>query len=371
MITILHEPKPLDFSGNGLAFELQGAGLIAFEGVLSKINENATFTEISKFELTPDVAMKAKVQLGYLIKDYISVNLPNLSNTEISANNLNSYRLQLYDRILQGGQMQSVLSLTRNYSVLKGKIPFLKFPDFDIDVFSNTDKNFLNWIDYNIYLFSNANFFLHYFFNKTPQNIHLRAKIFYTDHSSEYQNIFTISAQSNSILHFPCSEEKLSLNQYSPSKEIYKYQLALVDDSNNAKTNWISFFLIDKPLYVREFAFVNNFGVFEFFYTKTKRTEKLTTKRKEYKKNLPINYKSSDAEIESILEEAYNIFEIETGSITEKESLNISNMLISEFLYEIVDNKYIRCQLIDGSSEIIPEDDVFSVKFSYRYAFDK
>ncbi len=342
-------------------------------GTLFFIDTAGDQLELTKFELIPDIEMKAEVKLGILLKDYIKKELPNIINPEFYKDFPTKYRVQFAEKYRVDDELKTFISVTKDYFAFRGKIPFTKFPEFDLITFSSGEKNFLSWIDFNIYLWTNTHFYLNYFLRDSPiYDTYLHAIIYYTDRTSEEVSIPTVQFGGGSIFQLPCSVKDLNLTQYSPSKTIFKYQLALVIGTSAVMTKWMTFFLIDKPLYARQFTFLNSFGVWEFFQTKGKQTEKLKTKRSEYKRDITIGYAASDAEIVSDIEESSNLFELETGSITKMEAQNLSNMFDSPFLFEIIDDKYIRCQLVAGTTDIVPEDeDLFSVKFSYRYAFDR
>jgi len=340
-------------------------------GKLSKL-EAPVIIDLFEFSLDPDKDMITQIKLGKMFKDYIPHNLPDINNTELAENGIDKYRVQLAEKYRTVDGLETFNTITNDYFALSGKIPFAKYPDFDIIDFSGADKNYLTWINYQVFLWVNSYFLLNYFFTATSQTVHLRAKLYYTDRTDEEVNVKSIAANINNILQFPCSVEKLNLTQHSPTKTIYKYQLALVDGSDVAFTKWMTFILTEKPLYARQFLFLNGFGVWENFNTKGKRSEKLKSKRTITNKELSVNYVHTDSELISEVEESYSLFDIETGSVTKMEAENFTNMMLSNELYEIVDDEYLRCYIITGSVEIVPEDlDLFSIKFSYRYAFNK
>ncbi len=333
-----------------------------------------TYEEIAKFELMPDELMQAEVKIGRLIENYIDVVRPDLdkSTSEILQlqQNIFMYEIRFSEKYRVAGELKTFLSLSKKYYAFLGKINYTEYPTFDIINYTNLDKKFLTKLqEYEVY--KEQNFWLNFFIqNITTVNIHLT--LFFTDKTAEEQYITGGQINASRILQIPTDYQSLNLDSYLNGRTIYKYQISLSDANNVDISNKATFYLIDKPLYARQFAFINRFGVYEFFSTSGKQTKSIKIKAETYKKDIAIDYKLSDNELIRDIEYTNEIFEQSTGTITKEEAERFIEFFISPLTYELINKKYVPILIDSTSIKIIPEDkDIFSIKFNYRYAFDK
>ncbi len=337
---------------------------------LYQLNADDTTVDIAEFDLDVNENNSTVFKPGSILENYIELKKPNLSADTAIEIELFKYRVQFAEKYRTGEDLNIYNSVIIDKYCVKGKIPFNEFPSGGFLSFTNA-KNALNKIDYPIYIFEDAEFYISAFIN-VRNGVEIFAKIFYDDRTTAEQVVQTNYFAFGNIIMFPTSIKKLKLDEIKPGT-IYKYMLVARDKAFTGIeiTKWMTFIVVDKPLYMRQFAFQNSLGVLEFFYTKGKQTKKITTKKAQYKKEMPIGYKADDAEIIQFTENAYNNFEVSTGSISRKEAENLQQIFNTEIFYEIINGKYVRCNVTTGSTKIIDEDkDLVELKFAYRYAFD-
>jgi len=254
---------------------------------------------------------------------------------------------------------------------LQGKLSHQEFPGYNLfgDIANN--KFFLNCPG-EIEIWTNEYYYLNFINPELNETITLKATIYYTDMSSFSVNILTLGAVSNYAMHrFPCSVDALGLNIHNPHLDIYKYELWVEHADNTVLCAKKTFRLIEKPLFVKEFVFLNKYGAFENFHTSGKSSEKLITEKTISKHQLAYNYTKQDREFIERLESAYIEIESSTGFITQAQSKYYSQILHSEQVYEIEGGNYVPIIIKENSFDIISEsEDLSSIVFSYRKAFD-
>lgn len=330
---------------------------------------------ITEAEIYPDKNETAMVDIGKLIKPYLNTHVPDLSAASILNFEILRYLVSFYEKYPNENNSLEILTgnVFSGYA-LGGKIDFEKYPDFNIITEISTNKIFLN-NNKHIELWKDANYFLHFMNPKSvDETQQVRCKIYYTDLSTHEITIFsnTHSANKGFVYLFPCSISALNLGSYNQDKEIFKYEIWVEHADNSTLCDKVVFYVIEKPMFFKEFAFVNEFGIYEFINLSCRITRNLNTKKKVHKKNVSIGYTSDASEYFVELDSAHNDFEIETGGIDKKLAIGLEYMLLSGNFFEIENVRYIPCIIDDGKFEIVPEsEDIVSIKFSYRRAFDK
>jgi hypothetical protein len=202
----------------------------------------------------------------------------------------------------------------------------------------------------------------------------VHVKLYYTDGSDHSANVLTYSHAPNfgRVYRFPCSISKLNLNSYNPTKEIYKYEIGVKHQDTSVLCEAKTIYVITRPLYLHQCAFVNKYGILENVILNSKSSLNLVTKKSISKLTSPVNYVKNQKQFTEILDESYNEIEATSGSITSEQALNFQQVLASTSFYEIVNNEYVPCIVLDDTFKIIPENnDIVQIEFKYRRAFDK
>lgn len=333
--------------------------------------------KVTEFPTDPDNAGASVFSVGKLLKSYIKPSLPDLATAYFSAFYMLKYLMLVGERYKIDGTSISVGAM-KSFTgwALNGKIDYEKFPGYSLVDDIQDNQIFLNTSG-EIELWTDAMHFLH-FFNPlaTAETFYLKVKVYYTDLTNN-ENTIAGSAHTPDnglITRFPCSLEMLAewdATLVDADKTPYKYDV-WIEHADESVLCSKTFRLIDKPMFYKEFAYLNKFGVIEFLNLATKATRKLVNKKNVSKYQPALDYAVEDPQLGVELDESYNQFEVTSGNITQEQALAFEYVLDSNIFYEIVNGDYIPCTIDEGTFEIIPEsDDIVSVKFTYRRAFDR
>lgn len=330
--------------------------------------------KVAEFKLEPDLEGYSELFVGKLMKSYIAPSLPALASLTVSFFELQKYLLLTGERYEVDDVMQVNRMTGFTGFALNGKLDYGKFPGFDLEQEITEDKIFLNTPG-SVEIWKSAHYFLHYY-NPLQgiETITIKATIYYTDQSSHTANVLidNNSYQIGRVFRFPCSIDKLNLESFYPAKEIYKYELWVTHAYTSILCEKKTFLVIEEPMFVKQYAFLNRFGVIENIALVSKTTDKLTTKKILSKYEQQLNYAAADAQLSAEIDEAYNETEVSSGSITKDQAINFQDVLTSEHFFEIENDEYIPCIINEDSFEIITDsEDISIIKFSYRRAFDK
>ncbi|MCD4681128.1 MAG: hypothetical protein K8S00_12155 [Bacteroidales bacterium] len=345
----------------------------------SKYN-SGIYEEAVQMYLDVDESGRTPVRLEDIIKYLFPyTNLPALSDKGISLcmHTVKRYSINVAESYGNPVQMQKLIS-SGIYYVLNGQLPVNLFPGTGFHHYVITNKNFLYTGPSTRETWENAREYL-YFFNPiagTTNDLHLKVKIFYTDGTEDDQtlDIYDIALR-NQVFMIPVGYERLDLASINPSKTIYRYQVSInlikPPDSDFEVASPITFNLISKPRFAREFLFQNRYGVYETLLATGKQKNDFSTKRLELKKELPDDYNLQDGEIKSQLENKEDVFTCSTGFKTLKAIDDLKQCLVSENFFLLHNEKYVRCRVIAGSFKIYNEnDDLYFLEFKYSFAFE-
>lgn len=372
-------PKEIDFCGNGLAFRVQGTQYIPemddfkIKAEIHLVASDGSTELINTLEMDVDSSGRSEFKIGRILKDYIDTVLPTMGVLGWTETPILKYTVAIREESEHPSFSTIAPELFTAYA-LKGKVDFLEYPGFDFVQDISNNKPFLN-SDGEIEMWESKNYFL-YLYNPhtSTEVVQYNVKIFYTDLTTHETtvNILNFDPTIKTIFGTPCSMDVLGLNSFNPDKEIYRYDLEMFHADDSQLCQKKTFRVIDRPMFVREFCFMNKFGVPEFFHTSSKSTTKLIIKKDVSKKELPIGYTASDKQYTEKLESAHNEIENTSGAIPAEQALAFQNALVSEGFWELVNGLYIPCIIKDGSFDIIQDsEDISTIKFSYRRAFDR
>lgn len=244
---------------------------------------------------------------------------------------------------------------------LPGKIPFNKYPDYDFNevLFFNTLKN----IDTYSEAFHKLIFYTGILTNSP---VIFYALLYFTDGSNEQVVITSLTGGSYSLFQINFFISDLIALSNNPNKEIYKINI-----SPHLGTDKIWFWVKEKSFLDKQFLFKNTFGFWEVLNCKGNKDETKQIKRDIYKKHVSAGYSSDEGEYTSDVKSSYSEFEVETGSKEKQEITQIAEALRSKEFYEIIDNKYVKCELMNSDVKILSEaDDLQNIIIKYRHSFD-
>jgi len=214
-----------------------------------------------------------------------------------------------------------------------------------------------------IELWSGAHYWLN-FINSKPEaeTCVVKARIHYTDQSFEAIPILSIVTKDNHTLYsFAASIEKLNLDYVNPDKDIYKYEIWVEHANGSTLCDAITFNVINKPMYVKEFAFLNKFGAMDYFHAVTRDNVSMVLEKTIVKK--------ANGSVNDIITDAFPSYKATTGYMKASDALEIQYFLKSDEFYEIVDNNPLKCIIEPATFQILEDSSSISeITFSYRRA---
>ncbi|MDF1547100.1 MAG: hypothetical protein P1P88_04725 [Bacteroidales bacterium] len=338
------------------------------------VHEDNGTNLIAELQIDVNSEGQSEISIGRLIDPYIPTSMPDLNSGTLTLINIKQYVAQFAEKYKVNDLLRINNANTFRGNVLKGKLNFADYVGYDFVQRITEDKNFLlSLIDAE--LWDDAHYFLH-FYNPLAddEQINIKCKIYYTDVTDYTTVLFTYAFNYlyPRIYQFPASINSLGLNSFNPGKEIYKYEIWIEHADTSILCAKKTFKVIDKPMFVKEFAFLNKYGVIEIFNAISKSSLKLQTKKTITKRELDVNYSKSDKQYGYTVDESFNEFEMSSGNISKDQAEAFQDVLNTTEFYEIVDGDYIACIINEDNFDIIPEnEDIVSIQFTYRRAFDK
>jgi len=319
--------------------------------------------DICEMEYQADISGSVEIAVGDILKSYVEPFLPDLEEDQDSFDifKYTGYFAEKYD-VSEVSTICAAQAFT-GYA-LRGKIDLIANPDYDLltDIASN--KIFLNTFS-DVDIYTDANYFLNLINPaESAGTLTVVAKIYYTDETDTTEEIYTINTTSKYQVHiFNAGMTNMDLNSYNPDKEIYKYEVWVIDDTDAIVCDAVLFRVIAAPVFKKEFAFLNKFGVMDIFHAYSKEDISMIVDKNIVKT-------SSGSTVDSFIE-AHNKHKVSTGGMCRAEALEIQYMLMSEALYEVSDGEYIRIIVDAGTLEIVEDSSNISIiEFSYRKSTD-
>jgi hypothetical protein len=320
--------------------------------------------DLCELTLVPDVNKVSEFSIAEIVKPSIPIVLPSLNqNTDSSF--VFQYNIRVGDMHFNEAQTEfnTFKSVLHTGYAMRGKINLVDNPNYDLVADIAANKIFLNSFK-KIEIFKGANCLLN-FLSTGAETYTVKAKIYYTDQTNTTENIFSIGTPAGfyKINSFHASITKMNLESYNPTKEIYKYEVWVTDSQAAIVCNPVTFKVIAKPIYSKEFAYVNKFGVIEIYQAISKEDISLELDK--------VITQLSDSSISDAFINAHNKFKVSTGSLNRANALEMQQMIMSEGLYEIINSTYVKCIIEAGSFNIVDESaDICSIDFTYRLNFD-
>lgn len=328
---------------------------------------------ITHSRFNPDKDGFFEFETGKLIKPYIQTHLPVLPGYSTSELEITKFQVHLNESYTDNGNLIETLMYNDSRYALNGKLDYNKYPGYSILDDVRDNLIWLNSQHLSDYWDGQEQFL--YFFNQVEKSLmKVKAKGYFTDLSEWFMTFDYIDNRSEQAIYHCIPVRGIYSDLAQAQKEMYKFEVWIEHEIYGTGTYTVNkvFNVIDKPMHVRQYAFLNKFGLLETFSAVSVSDLKLKTNKTIARHYLKTGYVVSDLEYSQKLLDAYNEIEMSTGSLGKELALDIQNALLSEVFYEIQDNQYLPCIIDGGTFDIVPEsEDIVSIKFSYRRAYRK
>ncbi|MFZ4412925.1 MAG: hypothetical protein ACOYOV_07565 [Bacteroidales bacterium] len=311
-----------------------------------------------------DDAAECNILPGLLLAKYFSdIDLPTYNQTAIKKVSKVAKRFYVKLAEMFEGSVKSVVTSGMFYAV-DGKINSDLFSDiFDFITAAAANKYYL--LDPSvakIETWSDAQQFLYFVNSMANIAITHKIKLYYTDGTNTTMTKETFAGVlKGECLIVPAGFSQLNLQAVVPAKECYKYEVWL-ENAGVVIGKVISYYLVPKPLYGREFWFKNSMGGMEALLCE-KQIHKLDIKRSELLSN---NNYATD------IDEINDSYECITGNKTMREIEHIAEFVASKKTYLLQKGIVYEVALEQGSYTLADEtEDLYNYKFKYRVMASK
>ena len=329
------------------------------EVYLEKDRTANTFELVATSLHNVDVNSLCDIQPGKLLSKYFAdTDLPDYGQTTIKKVEKVAKRYYLKLAEMYDGSVKQVIESSVLYAV-DGSI--------NSDLY-NSNFNYMDYVGgYKSYLlhpdiisfecWTDSQQFLYFIGNLTTYSLTQKVKIYYTDGTNTIVTKQTIAGAVKAETYIiPTGFAQLNLAAVNPAKEAYKYEVYL-ENAGALLGKAITYYLVPKPLYGREFWFKNSMGAMENVLCE-KQVHKLDIKRSEL---------LSDGNYKTDIDELNDNYECITGNKTKREIEHIAEFVSSKKTYLLQKGKYYEVAIEQGTYTLADEnEDLYSYKFKYR-----
>lgn len=188
---------------------------------------NQLDTIINEFNYNVDKLGKTgPIYFGSIVKPYIKITLPTLLNRLPFYISMDKFFILFSERYDVDGISTICRAVKYDFYALKGKITPELTATLGLITEIQDNRIYLNhFISRDI--FAGARYLLNFInLNEAVETVVVKAKIYYTDLTSETQIIYSIATTDVTELHsFYADPTSMNLASFSPTKEIYKYEV--------------------------------------------------------------------------------------------------------------------------------------------------
>jgi len=252
--------------------------------------------------------------------------------------------------------------------LFNGRLPFDKYPGHTYFTDLPTNKKFLSNKSVIRETWKSAQQFLYFlYYPNTEQMVHIGVRVFRTQGGQVPMTICagTLSdVNYKDVLVVPCGHDQKSLSFYG---DVYKYTVYLYVNGPTIISEQITFNIINKPVFGKQFLYKNDFGVYEILLAEKLKVDYKTETRL-IEKQLKYDYQLPDGEILSEVEKAYNLFAVRTGFMRKEDIENLRELLLNNDFFLFGASQYIPCSVENGTFKLTDEkDDLYAAEFKYRF----
>jgi hypothetical protein len=379
--TIDSAPKTIDFCFNKPAFKVTSTHVdtvkIKIRIFVEDVYGSGDYEGLPYMYLDVDANGSVILHVGEILKNYfdtIKTDIFGLAGAVQDTSILKRYGVEFWgiDNNNDGITDEHITSDT--LYMLYGRLSYQEWPDHDFVGDLATNLNFLNNIGENIRTWKSAKHYL-YFMNHVSgtNNINIKVTAYFTDKTSE-SFLLTLYAYANAeqydVLIIAAGYDQLNIGGLDPAKTVYKYEITLQLDDNTLISRTITFHLIEKPWWGKQFVFRNNFGALETIIAEGKEESEVTAEIETSKKRTQYDYASRDFEYVQRIKSRKKEFKCSLGPFTQTEAEHLEEML-NDKLFKIGDTDFIPCIILNKSIKPYSEnEDLQVIELHYQYAFD-
>ena len=329
------------------------------ETYIEKDRDLNLFDLVSTSLFNVDETGSCDIYSGRLLSKYFNdIDLPDFNQTTIKLvkKTVKKYYLQFAD--YYDNSVKQIHKTNTLYAI-DGTVNADLFTNaFNFIEYLSTTKNYLLAADIDKFeTWKDTQQFLYFVSYMHSCNFSQKVKIYYTDTTDTTITKQTVNAAlRGDCFIIPCGFTQLNLQSVTPLKEVYKYEVYL-ESSGIVIAKAICFYLVQKPLYAREFWFKNSMGAMEAVLCE-KQIHKIDIKRSELQTD---NRYFTDIDV---INDSY---ECTTGNKTAKEIEHLAEFVSSKKTYLLQKENINEVALEQAIYTLVDEsEDLYNFKFSYR-----
>ncbi len=240
--------------------------------------------------------------------------------------------------------------------VLPGKINFNMYPTFSIENGFLNDRKILNVSD-------SSYINLTYLVLQTLTDLILSAKFYKIDGTDTTEVLHTYGISVAECVYFA---DILLPDILAGKTDIYR-----IDISANLSSDKIVLYVNETAYNDKQFAYINSFGFFEMIHSTTDVKKKISVERETNRKYVPIGYDVADGEFITRTISAFPKISASLGTMSKREADAIIPLLHSEQFYELKNNQFVKCELIETDFEVYDEtENLSNIEITYRYSHE-
>ena len=375
-LKINHSPNNFDFVGNPIAFKVSsdytgGPYQIVARLFVETAHKSGSYNQVQDNYLDPGSDNAIIFYPGPMLQAHVEntdiASIWNLTTIVKSDSAMRRYYVEFYE--FYNDSLNNV-NTSSTLTAINGKMSAVDFVGHGWLTDYLTNKEYLHDIDYKK-VWKNGQQIL-YFMNTQSgtSDVDLRAKIYYTDGTSEETVILTYAAASqNDVLIMPAGYTQLSIGSYNTNKTVYKYELSVwIGTAQLGKK--VEFVLENKPWWGMDFALINRFGVFEIFPCHGKYKSKLEYEKEEGKKHLPYNYWKTDRQVVQRTRKKNKVYTANTGLMTLEEAEHFEQY-DHDLAFVEGNNSWLPIIIQSKSINTVNQDnDMHNVEFTYKLSHE-
>jgi hypothetical protein len=260
--------------------------------------------------------------------------------------------------------------------ILNGRLPFDKFPGHDFIGELQSTMKFLTNRTQPVETYKPAQQFL-YWINTTGETIN-EIGIFVRAWRKAVPLVpfvmvrdWLTNVEPYDVIITPAGHDQLLIGTLG---DCWKYEVFISQIFEGTPPEPISesfqFEIIPQKAIHKQLLIKNDFGVYETLIIE-KVSNKLELKNKLIEKSLEYDYQLPDGEIVPVTESSANKFTARTGTMKKVDAIHLAELLSNNDAYIVAEIQYVPIVIEAGTVELVDEnDDVFSVKFEYRYTIN-